>query len=290
MPSAIPPGSPIQPMRFGDLDFQRTPGWPEFPEYSVDVVSAMLPCGVAWVASCLFELGVALWKPWNANTQDEWTPLGDRRFRYACPGDPWRRMIPAMISGRTFTFRATPVPRFTHVWPDQSLPAARRLLVMRDPRDALYSEWIRYEKSRGNSNYEPASFLDFALDHADPMRGPRVSYWDRFYGSWMETMTPERDLVLRFEDFKTAPNQSLATVCKFLDLPASSAQIEAAIRNSDFVRVAAIDQEMVNAGLLAWTINRAGKVNEYQSAMTPEMKAVFSCHSPLWQALGYLAH
>ncbi len=289
MLSPIPPGSPIQPLRFGDLDFQKTPGWPDFPGYSVDIVSAMLPCGAAWVASCLFELGVALWKPWNADTQGEWTQLGERRFLYDCAGDPWRRMIPALSSGRVFTFRSTPVPRFTHAWPDQSLPSPRRLVVVRDPRDALYSDWIRHEKSTGNSDYAPDRFLAFALCNAEHARGSRLSYWDRFYGSWIENMLPERDLLLRFEDFKTAPNESLAAICQFLDLPASSSEIATATHNSDFTRVAAIDQQMVDAGLLSWTINRAGQVNEHRSAMNTEMKAIFPRSSSLWRKLGYVS-
>lgn len=288
MLSPIPPDSPIQPLCFGNLNFQETPGWPDFPEYSVDVVSAMLPCGVAWVASCLFELGVALWKPWNANTQGEWTQIGERQFLYYCPGNPWRRMIPALISGRVFTFRGTPVPRFTHAWPDQSLPSPRRLLVVRDPRDALYSDWIRHEKSIGNRNYDPDRFLAFAHSTAEQARGLRLTYWDRFYASWLENMISERDLVLRFEDFKTAPNESLAAICKFLDLPASSREIATATRHSDFNQVAAIDQEMVDAGLLSWTINRAGRVNEHRSAMDAEMKAIFSPSSSLWLKLGYV--
>ena len=36
------------------------PGRPGYPDYDVDIVSAELPCGAAWLATALLELGVPL--------------------------------------------------------------------------------------------------------------------------------------------------------------------------------------------------------------------------------------
>ncbi|MCF6226980.1 MAG: hypothetical protein L3J22_11865 [Xanthomonadales bacterium] len=45
-----------------------------FRAYNFDVVSPALPCGAAWLASCLFEVGIPSWNPWGMNNTEDWQP------------------------------------------------------------------------------------------------------------------------------------------------------------------------------------------------------------------------
>jgi Sulfotransferase domain len=286
--SPFGPFSPVQHLRFGDERFQDVPGWPEYPAYTVDVVSCELPSGVAWLFSCLLELRVPAWKPWNADTRLEWIPRGNYRYRYWCAGDPWTRLSPGLVSERGFVFRAGPVPRYTHAWPDTQPPCPYTILVVRDPRDALYSAWRREEASLGLDGRSAERFIAYANAPCGEQAYRRADYWDRFHAAWLEWIVAKPCLTIRFEDFKRDPPGVLENVCAFLDLPATAQEMTAAIAASDFGNVLRIDQDMVSRGVFNWAVNRAGTANEFVTTYTPEMRSVFSRHGmAIWQRLGY---
>ena len=282
------PYSPVRPLRYGDERFQDTPGWPEYPAYSADIVSCGLPSGAAWLFSCLLELGVPAWKPWNADTTLEWIPHGDYRYRYSCAGDPWSRLAPGLVSGREFAFRAQTVPRYTHAWPGVQPRAPRTILIVRDPRDALYSAWRREEVSLGLDGLSAERFIAYAKASCVGENYRRADYWDRFHAIWLDSVAAEAHLIVRFEDFKHDPLVVLGKVCSFLDLAAEPREMADAIAVSDFGSVARIDQDMVRRGVFNWTLNRAGIANEFVTTFSTEMRRVCAgADTSTWRRLGY---
>ena len=286
--SPLGPLSPAFPLRFGDERFQDSPQNHEFPAFTVDIVSCELPSGAAWLFSCLLELGVSAWNPWNADTRSEWMPRGHRRYRYWCAGEPWRRLAPGLASGREFGFAAEPVPRYTHAWPGRHPECARTILVVRDPRDALYSAWRRDEAAQAVPSTDTDRFVRFANAVAEGSAVRRAKYWDRFHAAWADYTNERSVLVVRFEDFKADLQRALRRVCDYLDLAPDASAMQSAITISDGANVLRVDHEMVARGVFQWPINRAGIPNEFMTVYTPKMKAVFSGASEsTWQRFGY---
>lgn len=289
--NALPPFGPYSParhLRYGDETFQDAPGWPEYPAFDVDIVSCALPSGVAWLFSCLLELRVPAWKPWNADSRLEWQPRGEFTYRYWCAGDPWSRLAPALVSGREFAFREQPVPRFTHGWPGAHPACPRTILVVRDPRDALYSAWRRDEADTGLDGSSPDRFITYANGCDPGLDYRRADYWDRFHAAWFRYLAGKEYLVVRFEDLKRQPLDALDLICRFLALPAGAGELMRAAAASDFDIVLRVDQALVSRGVFDRPINRAGTVEEYRTTYSAAMQAVFSrADSATWRHFRY---
>lgn len=286
--SPFGPWSPVRSLRYGDERFQDEPGWPEYPTYDVDVASCALPSGAAWLFSCLLELHVSAWKPWNADTRLEWQPRGDCRYRYWCAGDPWRRLAPGLVSGREFAFGASPVPRFTHGWPMAHPRCARTILVVRDPRDALYSAWRRDEAERGLDGGSGERFIAYANGSETGQNWRRAEYWDRFHAAWLGHVAGKPCLILRFEDFKRWPLHALDRVCDFLGLTFGAQELRSAADVSSFDNVLRVDRDMVSRNVFNQTINRAGIVDEHLATYSDSMRQVFSnADLQTWARLEY---
>ena len=283
------PNSPARPLRYGDERFQDVPGWPEYPAFDVDIVSCALPSGVAWLFSCLLELRVAAWNPWNADTRLEWQPRDDFAYRYWCPGDPWSRLAPALVSGSEFVFRAHPVPRYTHGWPGAHPACSRTILVVRDPRDALYSAWRRDEADRGFAGEAGERFIAHANGCDPGLEFRRADYWSRFHAAWSHYLNGREHLVVRFEEFKRQPLETLEAICRFLGLAVGQEESTRATAASSFDNVLRVDHALVSRGVFNRPINRAGVVEEYRTTYSAAMHGVFSgADLATWRTLGYV--
>ena len=67
--------------------------------------------------------------------------------RYVAAHLPWRQTLASLQIGRTFRFRDDIRPRFSHALPWELPLSSRVVLIVRDPRDCLYSEWQRQRQN-----------------------------------------------------------------------------------------------------------------------------------------------
>jgi hypothetical protein len=253
----------------------------------VDVISAQFPCGAAWLANALLELDVHLPELWGFDTAGEWQHAEDGSSTYVAAHLPWQQTLASLQLGRRFRFRATPQVRFGHVFPWQLSERRRTILIVRDPRDALYSEWQRHRRNRGLDPTE--SIHAFS---ARPFEHGPIDHIDLL---WLHTscwLLAERDpadlLLLRFEDFKRAPDAALHAVCAWLDLPVSAPDIARAVRASDVSRLQQIEAGLRDADASARQFNRRGMAFEWRERWPPTWH---TCIGPHWHwlldALGY---
>lgn len=265
---------------------QQQPPWPAFARYSVDIVSPELPCGASWIGNVLLELGVPIWDPWGADTRGEWQHDGARRFRYQRADEGWRRLLPALQHGREFAFRDHPVPRLGHHWPGQyaALPA---LLVVRDPRDALYSAWRR-ERALGAL---PAD-MPFAQFVDAPFRTWPVSwaaYLSLHTARWQTQLTRSGGLILRFEAFKRDPLTQARRVLAMLKLDVDDSELARALRASDHANVRQAEADLLAQGRVRSALLAGGQPEEWRTHFDCTMHAALPAW--LWQVfapLGYL--
>jgi hypothetical protein len=273
---------------YGAIGFQRSTGQINFPRYTIDVVSSELPCGAAWLASCLLELNVSIWRFWNVSNDHHWQPYGERRYRYMHRHSPWSRVIPGLTDGREFTFLQTPVPRFSHELPGAWPCSPRIVLIVRDPRDALYSQWRRMRAQRSVTD-----FVSWVNEKDSRWACARPRAYLLYLATWVcfAEQTGASLLVLRFEDFKQDGERALKQVISFLGdslLRASSNEITAAVEASTFERLQTTERSMIARGILDTPVNFRGRAFEYREHFDEKMHAAFALSSSdFLEWLGY---
>ena len=260
-------------------------------ERTIEVVSPEFPCGSAWLANCLFELGVPSWHLWGFDTRREWTDCGSGRYRYTAPDKPWRQTLASLQPGKELVFRDLIATRFSHEFAWQVTSARQIVLMVRDPRDALYSEWRRHRTNLGlPAAVQFPEFIDSAF-----FGGP-VSMADALWlhlKGWLSyrMAMPARVLVVRFEDWKREPVAALRRICKFMRLDRDDATLERASAASDVRRLQAIESEIATSTANARQFNRRGEPYEWRSAWH---ESWFEHLGPRWmpvlEALGYPRH
>lgn len=269
-------------------DTRNQPGWEDFPEYNVEIVSPQAPCGAGWLGNCLLELGISLWQPWDRPTNSLWERIEPYRYRFLDRSDrvsTWRQTLPALEAGRVFDFNPDLVLKISHRR-QRALPAHNKLIFfVRDPRDALYSEWRR---QCANSKEDGSDFADFLAAPFHSQSYSNLQYLKVFLEDWQETLSGTPHIILRFEDYRLAPYDTLVRALAFFSLDCSDSQIHAALQASDFRVGKAIEAQREDAGVLKNRLYRAGIPMEYKKTFTPAMLKHFSPDfDPLFEWLGY---
>jgi len=266
--------------------FQNFPGLDDFPHFTLDVVSPELPCGSGWLGNCFLELGIALWKPWGLDIQKKWERLAPFHYRYVEGPSPLQQTLPALVTGREFIFRPHPVPRFSHQWPLICSGQKKIVFFVRDPRDALYSEWRRQQangrlpRNVGFPEFLTSRYYHYPFSFRD--------YLLLFLRLWKTVLSKEKHLIVRFEDYKADAYATLKRVTRFLGLKVSASELQRAVERSDFSVAKEIEQQRLAKNELRLQLNRAGIPLEYRQTYTPAMHdRIGPLFDPFSRWLGY---
>ena len=277
------------PMAFVGATAHERPGYANFPEYTVDVISSELPCGTSWLASTLLECDCPIWNPWNVDMSLEWKHLGGTAYEYFYPGNPWSRVLPGLVSGRRFNFHTTPVPRFSHATPGHWPLASKLILFVRDPRDALYSAWRRWQKLQPD-----AMAFEQWVSQIDATWGvPRAAAYLLHLATWKHYAELHHTAyrVIRFEDVKANARAEFRRLQDFLPerlAALTEQQIERALNRSTFAAVKSVEDQMLADGTFAQRINNAGVAYEYRSHFDASMhQAIGAGGSAIYRWLQY---
>ncbi len=157
---------------------------------------------------------------------------------------------------------------------------------MRDPRDALYSEWRRQVRNGGAA----AASTFRAFVHSPYYHHPFsfADYLVRFLGSWRDVLDTRPSLVVRYEDYRTAPLATLERAARFLGIGANATLLAAAVSRSDVSVLQRIERELAAKGQLDRQFNRRGMAFEHRQSYTREMHLTLrGKFEPLCQWLGY---
>ena len=148
-------------------------------------------------------------------------------------------------------------------------------MIVRDPRDALHSEWRRHQR---NLDLDPSIlFSEFV---SRPFFTSPVSVSDMlwlFLFVWIEAARERAGtmLTLRFEDWKEDAVRELERVDRFLELGCSRAQLVAAARASDVGILKRLEDAIALSDPTAPQLNRRGQPHEWKEVWKPEWNDVF---------------
>lgn len=258
------------------------------PAFNLNIVSPQFPCGAAWLANALIELGVPLWELWGFDTRSEWALQGDGRYRYVAEHGPWQQTLASLQTGRLQLFDLSLQPRFSHGFPWQCDLSQRTVFIVRDPRDALYSEWQRQVRNRQVEAGTP-----FEVFLKRPFFGGPISHIDLLWlhlRSWLAwcQLNPTRFKRLRFEDWKSEPQTQLAEACHWMGLEPDPLELARAVAASEVNRLQKVEEQLLREDPGARQFNRRGLRYEWRSAWQTDWFKAFGPHwTALFDALDY---
>jgi hypothetical protein len=224
----------------------------------VEIVSSASPCGVTFLLNILVELELLIYAGrmgvfWSFNGEDA-TPSPSLQRKFGL----W---IPSLNKDR-FRFRdGESAFTWSHDWPQRQDAGRKRILFVRDPRDALFSQYKR------SGTAEPVE--RFLQEPVRPLGTTRIHRFCLQKSLWMELSDPDRFLIVRFEELKQDPLTWTRKILQFAGLQRDDDAILAAVRKSSTDKVKAeLDRTMQQSGIVEATGNiiRKGMPFEWKSA------------------------
>lgn len=250
-----------------DEPFTRASPWPPEHAHSViDLASAEVPSGAAWLVNCLLELGIPAWQPWGSNDCAHWRRLDNGGYRYVGGDNGWSRVLPALQADREFRFRDDVRVRAHHTWPGVFPAADRRILFVRDPRDALCSAWRRHLRLEALPRQDFAAFRNSRFFHYP------VSWQDYlllFLRVWRLSAEKDPIRIVRFEDYRQDAEATLGAVTAWLGIEAAPDAIRHAAEASSVQRVEAEDRRLVRLGVVETPLVRGVAPGEHERMLDP---------------------
>ncbi|MEZ0373472.1 MAG: sulfotransferase domain-containing protein [Candidatus Sericytochromatia bacterium] len=254
------------------------------------IVSAPMPSGVTWLINCLLELGIR-----TTNSGMGWaeTP-GGSRMEPEDLRDNLRWFLPVLENQDLFRFREEIEVFWDHRLQVALYPARKTVLMVRDPRDAAYSQFRRlshqglYRESEADLLTflaQPMSWQKYFPQLFDLPPADTLAYYNLYV---RHQVPPEHLLTLRFEDCKRDPLGQLTRVLDFFACPCGRAEMLTAIAKSDFRQAqAALERRKARTGL-SHLAHRTGRVEEWRSRLSPAALACFRGPAQAaLQAFGY---
>ncbi|MGC5345722.1 sulfotransferase domain-containing protein [Streptomyces sp. DT24] len=243
------------------------------------VIASFGGAGQSLVGNILLELGL--------NYVDAYTERlsPDGTGRPVEEHAEWRRRLAAShtkdsahASGRR------PWPRFvkTHLPPGHfgDRPLLGSWILVRDPRDALYSRYrFRVDYAQDPADTAAGTFENW-LHRPGPAGLKPVDDWNHFYDTWLDaTAVHRRHTTTRFEDIKAAPSTTICRALREFGVMARPQQVAAAVERSSFTAMRAHEER--NSGSESAPgrqqhIMRRGKPGEWREWMTPRLMTCFS--------------
>jgi hypothetical protein len=167
-------------------------------------------------------------------------------------------------------------------------------LLVRDPRDALYS-WHQWRLGFAEDVWDkaPDEFDEFLRAPDYTGRSP-IDDWNSFYEHWYERLTQmRRGVVIRFEDLKADTIATMRSALDSVDIRPTAAQLQAAVQASSYETMRAHEDLISSAELPASAgpqavrrtataqprIMRKGEPGEWRRWITPPLARLFSTPS-----------
>lgn len=239
------------------------------------IVSPPFACGVAWLINILLELNI---KMTNVNfSQNHWTENSEGKSLIGNDAKQHLRWhLPVFYSNNIFNFDKNIEGFWEHRLDLAKHTNRPTILFIRDPRDAIYSLYVRNYQSH-------ITFLEFLKkpdiwpDHfPDLFNLPPAETFALFCLFWEQLKNLLPIHIVRFEDMRANPIKEMTKILDFLDITRRPADIEDAIYNSSFEKTKETVKKLLEETGQQYETTRRGKINEWQEVYDNEMLSFFN--------------
>lgn len=234
----------------------------------IELVSSQFPSGVAWILNFLLEINILVYRgdniasTWDYNKKNKFYSLNKK-------DEVLKQWIPVLSEKEKFYFKDDISIRWTHEFPTKNNLEGKTILLVRDGRDAIYSQYKREVKGESFTEMLKGFCPPFGLNPADT--------WALMNLMWSNSVQKDNLFVIKFEDIKTDPQTVLPGLLKFLGISRDPVDIQASIESSSFER-AKKNEETYRATAPRTQfelVNRKGQPGEWKETYTDEQLSFF---------------
>ena len=234
------------------------------PVSQFQVVSPPFACGVTWLINALLHLDIRAtntgFEPGHWVQEDRASVIGERALSHL----KWH--LPILHARQSFVFRENIDVTWEHRLDFAQRGPVPTILFVRDPRDAVHSLYRRnraheidFESYLKTEDTWPDHFP--GLFHLPPLE--TFAYFAWFWLAMGRSMPVE---VVRFEDAKAAPFETLRSILGFLGVQRSDARIAQALESSSFDSARQAMERMEQLTGTEFKAVRKGQVGEWKKA------------------------
>lgn len=171
----------------------------------------------------------------------------------------------------------------------------KAIYIVRNPLDvcvsmAFHSGHNDFDTSIKTLNNEETILSDNPIEFNVQMH-QYLGSWSNHYSSWINSMSSEKILVVRYEDMKNIPQKTFADILTFLNIPFSN---ESLIRSIDKCSFDNLKQQELKEGFnerpsASKRFFRKGIVGGWKKYLTKEQEnIVIDRHAVVMKELGYI--
>lgn len=231
------------------------------------IASSQFPSGVAWLLNFFLEIKIVVFK--NKTKEQMWEVKNEQIHKLKKSEDILKQWIPALSKFSEFTFKPNIIVKWTHDFPLSHDSKDKIILLVRDGRDAIYSLY----KRRGGKNI---LFEEYLKIPCSPLGINPPLTWALFNFLWLYKISPDSLFLIKFEDLKENPDQTVRKILEFLQIKIKPKIVEKAILASSFDKAKEAEEKYKkNHPEIAFTVNRKGAVGEWKNVYTSKELGLF---------------
>ena len=186
--------------------------------------------GVGWVVNILLELGIKT--ETHSHKETDWIERDGKYY----PGTyaRMRYMMPVLGRYDGFEFQKGVHVRWDHILPHPGLMKDKVILVVRDPRDSIYS-FYRRSTSLHDLSYE--EFLNWP-NYITLCK--ESESWAFYFFLWLSCT---ENHVVKFEDLKSTPVQTISSALAYMGIERSQDEIVRAVEACSFEKASSDERQ-----------------------------------------------
>lgn len=171
----------------------------------------------------------------------------------------------------------------------------KAIYLVRDVRDVVLSNYFSYTCLSGAAAYYNIRDFDTYLGMFLGSKMRRYGSWQEHVVSWLDCPISKTGdlLVIRFEDMRRNPEETLTRVAQFLGVHTDRRRILAAIDNNTLEKMRAkedVSESLVRGDTEEGRFVRRGRVGGWRESLTePQVELIQQCAGNVLARMGYSA-
>jgi len=220
------------------------------------LITSYTGSGVAWLLNFFVENNILVYR--GKNVVSTWKVVNNN-YELQDGQNVLKQWLPCLSEKKSIKFSDNVSIKWSHEFPDAKNSRQKTILLVRDGRDCIYSQFKREEKH--------TNFYGMLKNGTEPFNLNPSKTWALHNYLWLKKIPKDEIFVIKFEDIKSDPFPILKKMLNFLGTELTDEQIVRGIESSSFDRAKkAEDEYRKQADVTQFKqVNRKGIVGEWKS-------------------------
>ncbi|MDD2656649.1 MAG: sulfotransferase domain-containing protein [Patescibacteria group bacterium] len=220
------------------------------------LITSYTGSGVAWLLNFFVENNILVYR--GKDIESTWK-IKNNIYNLRDEQQVLKQWLPCLSEKESIIFSESISIRWAHEFPDGKNSKQKTILLVRDGRDCIYSQFKREEKH--------LDFLGMLKSGVEPFNLKPAETWALHNYLWLKKISKEKLFIIKFEDIKSDPFPVLKKMLNFLQIELTDDQIFKGIESSGFDRAKKAEEEYRQQAEVTQfkQVNRKGTVGEWKT-------------------------